>query len=85
MPDGKQTLDIGEVLKLAGGPVLAAQELGLSKSATSQWDAVPAVHVIKLCELTGWRITPHEMRPDIYPYPTDALPRDKVGELRRIA
>ncbi|EBE6237586.1 helix-turn-helix domain-containing protein [Salmonella enterica] len=25
-------------------------------------------------ECTGWRVTPHDLRPDIYPNPTDGLP-----------
>ena len=27
-----------------------------------------------LSEAIGWEVTPHELRPDIYPNPTDALP-----------
>lgn len=35
---------------------------------------VPGDHVIKLCEMGGWVVTPHELRPDIYPDPSYGLP-----------
>ena len=34
-----------------------------------------------LAELTGWRKTPHQLCPSIYPYPTDGLP-DEILKLR---
>lgn len=38
---------------------------------------VPGERVIKLCELGGWVATPHELRPDLYPDPTDGLPANQ--------
>lgn len=35
----------------------------------------PAEVVIAIAETVGWRITPHELRSDIYPSPLDGLPR----------
>lgn len=35
----------------------------------------PAEYVIPICETVDWRITPHELRPDIYPHPTDGIPK----------
>ena len=35
---------------------------------------VPPKQVIPLCQLMKWEVTPHEIRPDIYPNPTDGLP-----------
>ncbi|MGD3057196.1 hypothetical protein ACP81J_26090, partial [Escherichia coli] len=41
---------------------------------------VPPKQVIPLCQLMKWEVTPHEIRPDIYPNPTDGLPvRCKVN------
>lgn len=37
-------------------------------------DVPPADTVIPICETVGWRITPHELRADIYPNPTDGMP-----------
>lgn len=36
----------------------------------------PPDWVIPICEAVAWEITPHELRADIYPNPTDALPVD---------
>ena len=43
-----------------------------------QWDPerIPAEHVRRLCEASGWKITPHQLRADLYPNPGDALPVD---------
>ncbi|EFI6576895.1 helix-turn-helix domain-containing protein, partial [Escherichia coli] len=35
---------------------------------------VPSERVLQLCELGNWSVTPHELRPDIYPNPNDGLP-----------
>ncbi|MFZ5274713.1 transcriptional regulator [Enterobacter asburiae] len=35
---------------------------------------VPSDRVIKLCELGAWAVTPHELRPDLHPNPTDGIP-----------
>lgn len=34
----------------------------------------PAERVIPVACATNWQITPHELRPDIYPHPQDGLP-----------
>lgn len=36
---------------------------------------VPAERVIQLCELGGWVVSPHQLRPDLYPNKTDGLPK----------
>jgi len=35
--------------------------------------------VIRYSCARDWEVTPHELRPDIYPNPTDGLPADKPG------
>jgi DNA-binding transcriptional regulator YdaS (Cro superfamily) len=37
---------------------------------------LPADRVLAVARATGWRVTPHELRPDLYPNPTDGLPVD---------
>ncbi|EPE4191999.1 transcriptional regulator [Yersinia enterocolitica] len=56
-----------------------AKELGTKPQAVSFWfnSQVPANRVISLCEVLDWGITPHEVRGDIYPNPTDGLPTNK--------
>lgn len=52
-----------------------AQHLGLRSGwAVSKWARVPAERVIPLCAATQWAVTPHQMRPDLYPHPCDGLP-----------
>ena len=36
----------------------------------------PADVVLPIAEALGYRMTPHALRPDLYPNPTDALPSD---------
>ncbi|UDL04002.1 helix-turn-helix domain-containing protein [Marinobacter sp. CA1] len=36
--------------------------------------------VLAICEGSRWQVTPHELRPDIYPNPTDGLPAGSSGE-----
>ncbi|EHN97157.1 transcriptional regulator [Escherichia coli] len=54
-----------------------ARLIGLPQQVVSRWangHQVPASRVLQLCEIMEWTITPHELRPDIYPNPTDGLP-----------
>ncbi|HBR4221385.1 transcriptional regulator [Enterococcus faecalis] len=55
-----------------------AQGLGVTPQAVNQWFAksvIPARFVLKLCEFVGWAITPHQVRPDLYPSELDGMPR----------
>lgn len=61
------------------GVVALSKALGLSRGAASQWTTVPAEHVLPLCELTGWRVIPHQLRPDLYPNPSDAMPSEQAA------
>ncbi len=45
---------------------------GLQKQA----EKLPPEKVLALCGACSWQVTPHELRPDIYPNPTDGLPAD---------
>jgi hypothetical protein len=64
-------------IMLAGGAAQVAQLRGLSSGwAVRKWtkDGLPLEHVLWLAELTGWRITPHQLAPQAYPHPEDGLP-----------
>lgn len=67
-------LTIKEIANEAGGIVAMSLALGLSRAAANNWQRVPPEHVLKLAELTGWRCTPNQIRPDLYPHPHDGLP-----------
>ncbi len=45
--------------------------------AVSLWrkNGVPSSRVIQIYKATG--VTPHELRPDLYPNPTDGLPKQE--------
>lgn len=41
-----------------------------------QMEVPPADMVLPIAEALAWRMTPHELRADLYPNPTDALPAE---------
>jgi DNA-binding transcriptional regulator YdaS (Cro superfamily) len=67
-------MDIKQIAEKAGGVVALSHALGLSRGAVSQWTVVPDGRVLAVCEAAGWLVTPHQVRPDLYPNPCDALP-----------
>lgn len=51
--------------------------IGVSKMAVSLWrrKGIPTERVLSIYGVTG--VTPHELRPDLYPNPTDGLPKQE--------
>jgi len=48
-----------------------------SVQSVANWivkDRVPAERVIQVCQWGNWNVTPHQLRPDIYPNARDGLP-----------
>lgn len=71
-----------EILKSAikkAKTVAIARVCGVSPQAVSQWRVAPADHVIKIAGATGFEITPHQLRPDLYPHRDDGLPDELRG------
>lgn len=71
--------DVREKLDAITSQRAIAQGLGVTPQAVNQWFAksvIPARFVLKLCEFVGWAITPHEVRPDLYPSELDGMPRE---------
>ena len=56
-----------EVIDLAGGPKVLADELGITRQAFYGWTRIPVGHVLKIEKLIERRRTRYQMRPDIYP------------------
>lgn len=54
-----------QVLEAVGGPTKLADELGVSTSAVTNWQRVPARHLPRIEHLTG--IPGRDLRPDLYP------------------
>lgn len=73
-----------KVVNLVGGQLALADELAVESKSIKQahiWNwlnktklGVPAEQVINVCKCVDWQVTPHELRPDIYPHPHDGLP-----------
>lgn len=66
---------LDDAIRIAGSANKLASAIGVSGMAVSQWKskgAVPSSRVLKIFSVTG--ITPHELRPDLYPNPTDGIP-----------
>ncbi|MDR5611276.1 MULTISPECIES: YdaS family helix-turn-helix protein [unclassified Arsenophonus] len=73
-----------KVINVTGTATRLAAVLDVSNMKVSQWKnkykgRVPVDRVLAIYELTG--ITPHELRPDIYPNPTDGIPADKQNAI----
>lgn len=66
---------------MAGGQSQLASRLGGSTKPAHVWNwlnrdnRLPGEHVISVSRAVGWKITPHELRPDLYPHRLDGLPR----------
>jgi DNA-binding transcriptional regulator YdaS (Cro superfamily) len=56
-----------------------ANALEVSESLVGHWcnglRPVPPEQAIRVAKITKWQVTPHQLRPDIWPNATDALPR----------
>lgn len=53
-----------------------ARALGCKQQTVSLWlnHKVPDGKVLQLSEAVGWKVTPHQIRPDLYPGVFDGLP-----------
>lgn len=55
------------------------RRLGKKPQAINLWfkNGVPSGEALNLCSCIDWAVTPHELRPDLYPNPTDGLPKEQ--------
>lgn len=77
---------LDKAINAAGGKCRLAEALEIKPSSLSRWihryqGRVPAGRLIQIYQLTG--VTPHELRPDLYPNPTDALPKKDIPSASR--
>lgn len=61
------------------------KHFNLTQQAISLWfkEEVPAGAVLSLCSLVEWKVTPHEVRPDLYPNTNDGLPDEFIRKFTR--
>lgn len=78
-------MKIQRIAKEVGGVVALSRILGLSRGAVSQWDVVPVDRVLDVCRAVAWQVTPHQLRPDIYPNPTDGIPPNVTTQQQEAA
>lgn len=58
--------NLTEAVRLVGGNAAVAKIFGISREAVGQWDRCPAERVLGLSDATGGKVTPEQLRPDIY-------------------
>lgn len=75
-----------KAVEIAGGQTALADKLNarqvqdnVKQAHIWNWlnttkDGVPAEQVRPVCEVCDWQVTPHQLRPDLYPHPHDGLP-----------
>lgn len=71
-----------KAIKNAGNAKKLAEKLDVSSMTISHWKkrcggVVPQGRISSIFQATG--VTPHELRPDLYPNPTDGLPSQEMG------
>jgi len=69
---------IDKAINQVGTATKLAELLDVSPMTISHWKkrhqgTVPSDRVLQIHGVTG--VTPHELRPDLYPNPTDGLPK----------
>lgn len=73
----------------AGGKGKLAAALGVTSPSVHQWYSgerpLPADRVLSVSRATAWQVTPHQLRPDIYPNPADGLPPDVAAQQKEAA
>ncbi|EQB2479883.1 transcriptional regulator [Klebsiella michiganensis] len=57
------------------------RRLGKKPQTISIWfkGRVPAEEVLRTSEALCWKVTPHELRPDLYPNIDDGMPEEKAA------
>jgi len=75
-----------KAIRIAGGQDKLGKRFGKGQYLVSTWvvrngGRVSADFVLKVSEAVEWQVTPHELRPDLYPHPQDGLPE----HLREVA
>lgn len=68
---------LDKACELAETKARLARKINVKPQALQQWLAsgiVPPPRVIDVARAVDFQVTPHELRPDLYPHPEDGLP-----------
>ena len=68
-------------IDLAGGQSALATKMDppVKPQAVQQWKRTPDGQVLNVARAIDFKVTPHELRADLYPYPDDGLPPPMRG------
>jgi len=68
-----------KIIAVCGSQSELARRVGKNSQTVSAWfrNGVASNEVINASRALDWQVTPHELRPDLYPNPTDGLPRQQ--------
>lgn len=69
-----------KAIEIIGGQVATAKAINTSQPSIWKWlnstkEGVAGEFVIPVAKATDWQVTPHQLRPDLYPHHDDGLPR----------
>lgn len=71
---------VQELVEIAGGQAALARAIGVKQGNVWNWlhrdGAIPPDQVIAASRAIGWKKTPHQIAPSLYPNPADGLPPD---------
>jgi len=68
-----------KIIAVCGSQSELARRVGKNSQTVSAWfrNGVASNEVINASRALEWQVTPHELRPDLYPNPTDGLPKQQ--------
>lgn len=74
-------LSLKKAIESLGGQVATSKKVGISQAAIWKWlntakEGVSPEYAIALSQATDWQVTPHQLRPDLYPHIDDGLPNE---------
>ena len=70
-------MNVKKAIKIAGGVGALAERMGVAYQAVQRYrdKKLPANRVIAMCAAVDWRITPHQLAPELYPNSRDGIPK----------
>jgi DNA-binding transcriptional regulator YdaS (Cro superfamily) len=70
---------LDKAISIAGSQTALAEKVGTKQQNVSQWtkSRVSPEFVLGVAKAVDFQVTPHELRPDIYPHPEDGMPRNE--------
>lgn len=72
-------MSIDTAIHIAGSQSELARRLGISLQRLSNWRSrgIPVDQVLRVAQAVEFKVTPHQLNPELYPNPTDGVPPDQ--------